>query len=69
MTNFNKVSYSLHKRDVQLTPRCSLVNYFFGLKTYFICETEYFYKNCFLGLNSYPTDNSLLITKFNIGQA
>jgi len=68
MTNFNKVSYRLRKRDVQLTPRSSLVKYFFGLKRYLICETESFYKNRFFGLSSYPTDNSLLITKFNIGQ-
>jgi len=68
MTNFNNVSYSLRKRDVQLTPRSSLVKYFFGLKPYLVCETESLYKNRFFRLNSYPTDNSLLITKFNVGQ-
>lgn len=68
MTNFNNVSYRLHKRDVQLTHRCSLFKYFFGLETYLTCETESFYKNRFFGLSSYPTDNSLLITKLNIGQ-
>jgi hypothetical protein len=66
--NFKKASYRHLKRDLQSTPRWSMVKYFFGLNPYLICESESFYKNSYFGLCSYPHIELTLITKINIGQ-